>query len=224
VIPAWNEAAAIASLLEDLKRRFPDAERLVVDGGSGDGTLPAALPHAQAVLLGPRGRAAQMNLGAAAAAGDYLCFLHADTRPDFEQAQLLAALGEAPWAFCRVHLLGRPRALALIAWFMNRRARLTRVATGDQLLIVRREVFRRLGGFAAIPLMEDVEICKRLRREAAPRPLQLRVFSSGRRWERDGVIPTVLRMWALRLAYWLGVSPQRLWQHYYGPRRRLPAS
>lgn len=218
VVPVWNESGRIAAQLRALRRAFPDAERIVVDGGSSDGTLPAALPHADAVLLGPRGRAAQMNLGAAAARGRYLCFLHADTLPEFDQAQLLAALAAAPWAFCRVRLTGRPRALRLIAALMNRRSRLTRVATGDQLLIVRGALFREIGGFADIPLMEDVEICKRLRRRAAPRALALRVASSGRRWERDGVLPTVLRMWALRLAYWAGVSPRRLWQHYYGGR------
>ena len=99
---------------------------------------------------------------------------------------------------------------------MNRRSRLTSVATGDQMLIVRRDVFQELEGFAPIPLMEDVEICKRLRRLQKPRALRLRVRSSGRRWERNGVLRTVLTMWALRLAYWLGISPQRLWRHYYG--------
>ena len=106
----------------------------------------------------------------------------------------------------------------MIAWFINHRSRLTGVATGDQGLLVRRKLFAALGGFAAIPLMEDVEICKRLRRVSRPFTPAAVISSSGRRWEEQGVVATVLRMWLLRLAYWSGVSPQRLWQHYYGRR------
>jgi rSAM/selenodomain-associated transferase 2 len=219
VLPVLEEEARIGTLLRQLRRDFPKAELIVVDGGSRDRSVARALRGADAVLVGAAGRAAQMNLGAAVAQGDYLCFLHADTQPEFRGEDLLAALGDdTAWAFCRVHLAGRPPSLALISWFMNRRARLTRVATGDQLLIVRRELFEALDGFADLPLMEDVEICKRLRGRAPPRCLALRVTSSGRRWERDGVGVTVLRMWALRLAYWLGIPPQRLWEHYYGAR------
>jgi hypothetical protein len=142
-----------------------------------------------------------------------------DTVPQFSLAELAAALdGSAPWAFCRVRLDSVRPAIALIGWFMNQRSRLTSVATGDQLLLVRRRDFAALGGFADIPLMEDVEISKRLRRQAPPQALPLYVMSSARRWEEQGVLRTVLRMWALRLAFWLGVSPVRLWKHYYGKR------
>jgi hypothetical protein len=158
-----------------------------------------------------------MNLGGEAAGGDWLFFLHADTFPQFTQQDFLDAAGRGSlsWGFCRVRLVGRAPALKLIGWFMNRRSRLTSVATGDQGLFVTRELFREAGGFAAIPLMEDVEICKRLRRREAPGALDLLLESSGRRWDEQGVTRTVLRMWALRLAHWLGVSPQRLWHYYY---------
>lgn len=221
MIPVLNEAAGVGELLAGLATGFPDAERIVVDGGSTDGTARAVLRSGATLLIGGRGRAAQMNLGAAAARGRHLCFLHADTQPLFDAEALRAALGKHPWGFCRVRLLGRPLALRVIAAFMNGRARLTRIATGDQLLIVRRDLFETIGGFAPIPLMEDVEICKRLRCHCAPAALALMVVSSGRRWEQQGVLRTVLLMWSLRLAYWAGCAPERLWEYYYGARQPL---
>jgi rSAM/selenodomain-associated transferase 2 len=216
-----NEEARLSALLRQLRDRFPSAEIVVVDGGSEDRSAAVALREASVVLLGDRGRAAQMNLGGQAARGDWLFFLHADSDPEFTEAECLASLeglaaSSAAWGFCRVRLVGRSRALPLIGWFMNRRSCLTSVATGDQGLFISRELFDRVRGFAPIPLMEDVEICKRLRRRARPACLALRVRSSGRRWDEKGVLATILRMWALRLAYCLGVSPQRLWHHYYG--------
>jgi rSAM/selenodomain-associated transferase 2 len=228
VLPVLNEARRLPGLLQVLRAGFPGAELLVVDGGSSDGTVDAALRGGATLLLGEAGRAAQMNLGAAASRGSWLFFLHADSEPRFTQAELeffleSASAGAASmldghpcWGFFRVRLSGHVRALRLIGWFMNRRSRLTRVATGDQGLLVRRSTFEAVGGFAAIPLMEDVEICKRLRRLAPPLALPLTVGSSGRRWEEQGVVRTVARMWALRLAFWLGVPPRRLWRHYYG--------
>lgn len=210
-------------LLERLRERFPDAELIVVDGGSEDRSIAAAMPGADCVLLGPRGRAAQMNLGGHSARGDWLGFLHSDTVPEFNARELGEALqGQRDWAFCRVHLHGRSRGLDVIAWFMNHRSRLTRVATGDQFLLVRRSVFEELGGFGDMPLMEDVEFCKRLRCHGPPAALDLTVTSSGRRWDEQGPVKTVLQMWGLRLAYWLGVSPRRLWEFYYGGRSPGP--
>ena len=216
VIPTLNEGAGLTPLLDDLKDKFPGAERIVVDGGSTDDTVACALRDADTVLLGAAGRARQMNLGASVAAGPYVCFLHADTFPAFDDAALLRAMDGARWGVCRVHLRGSRRSLRVIAAFMNMRSRLSHVATGDQMLIVERSFFHAQGGFADIPLMEDVEICKRLRRQAPPRVLSLAVSTSGRRWESRGVVSTVVLMWSLRLAYWLGVSPGRLWRYYYG--------
>lgn len=217
VIPVLNEVSRLPALLRQLRRDFVGCELIVVDGGSSDASVAAAMPLADCVLLGEPGRALQMNLGAACAKGDWLAFLHADTEPDFNEVTLRQTLsGERRWGFCRVELQGLSRGLQMVGAFMNQRSRLTKVATGDQLLFVKRELFGEIGGFSRIPLMEDVNICKRLRSHHAGGCLNLQVLSSGRRWDEQGLWSTILRMWALRLAYWLGVSPRRLWAHYYG--------
>ncbi|EAQ97801.2 Glycosyltransferase involved in cell wall biogenesis [Congregibacter litoralis KT71] len=217
MIPVVNEGARLPELLSRLRREFGDAELIVVDGGSRDGSVSLALMNADLVLLGEAGRARQMNLGAACAKNHWLAFLHADTQPRFDTNALRAVLaGDVRWGFCRIALQGRSSGLAMVSAFMNRRSGVTRIATGDQLLIVERELFEVLGGFAAMPLMEDVELCKRLRRHAPGGMLPLVVDSSGRRWDEKGLWRTIFRMWALRLAFFAGVSPHRLWRHYYG--------
>lgn len=217
IIPVLNEEDGIGPLLQDLRQRYPGSELIVVDGGSSDGTVAAAMVHCVKLLLGPQGRAAQMNLGGRAASGDYLCFLHADSRPTVSAERLQAYFGgPIGWGFCRVRLSGRGYPLRVIESFMNARSRVTRVGTGDQMLWLHRDLFASTGGFDSIPLMEDVAYCKRLRQEMRPLLISEAVVSSSRRWEQHGVVRTVLAMWCLRLAYFLGVSPQRLWYYYYG--------
>jgi len=216
VVPVLNEAAILAPQLDRLRTVFPGAEIIVVDGGSADGSVPAALPRCDVVLIGPRGRAGQMNLGARVATRDFLLFLHADCLPQGPFPLGPGALAAVDWGFFPVALRGSDWRLRVIGWAMNRRSRLTRVATGDQGLLVRRSLFVRLGGFAAIPLMEDVEVCKRLRKHAPPLILSPPLQVSGRRWERHGVLNTVAKMWFLRLAYVLGASPVWLHRRYYG--------
>jgi rSAM/selenodomain-associated transferase 2 len=217
VIPVLNEQAGIASQLQSLRGQFPDSQIVVVDGGSRDGTVAAAMPWCNQLLITGPGRASQMNLGAGVAAAEYVCFLHADTRPGLSQQQLQAYLAGGPrWGFCRVRLSGRARVFRVVEWFMNVRSALTRVATGDQMLFLQRQLFETSGGFDDIPLMEDVAYCKRLRREHRPLVIPEPVVTSTRRWEERGVVATVTTMWCLRLAYFLGVSPRRLWQYYYG--------
>ncbi len=217
VIPVLNEQDTVAPLLRDLRGRYPLSQLIVVDGGSCDRTVSLALPLCDLVLLSARGRAYQMNMGGQVASSEYLFFLHADSRPSISAAQLNARLSKRPrWGFCRVRLSGQRLAFRVIEWFMTQRSRLTLVATGDQMLFVQKSLFDETGGFDAIPLMEDVAYCKRLRRLAQPLIISEPVLTSSRRWEEGGVIKTVVRMWLLRLAYFWGVAPATLWRYYHG--------
>ena len=217
IIPVLNEQDRIAGLLSHLREHFPASGLVVVDGGSADGTVAAALPMCTRLLIGDPGRALQMNLGGRTSSADYLCFLHADSLPGVTGAQLQAYLAGTPrWGFCRVRLSGARRAFRIIEWCMNLRSRVTAVATGDQMLFLQRAIFDQSGGFDSIPLMEDVAYCKRLRRLGRPLVIPQPVLSSSRRWEQRGVMRTVLSMWGLRLGYVAGIAPERLWHHYYG--------
>jgi rSAM/selenodomain-associated transferase 2 len=217
VIPVLNEQAGIAGLLEKLGAQYCDSERLVVDGGSVDQSIAAATPLSTQVLSCPPGRARQMNLGAASATGQYVFFLHADSLPSIDSTELGQLLAQNPqWGFFKIRLNGTGWMFRIIERAMNLRSRITGVATGDQMLFVRRDVLECSGGFADIPLMEDVEICKRLRTMSSPLVARQPVLTSARRWEDHGVIRTVLQMWLLRLAYFMGASPNRLWRYYYG--------
>ena len=217
VVPVLNEAAGIAATLQTLvPLRERGAEVIVVDGGSTDDTPRCAAPWADRVLSSPRGRARQMNAGAAAARAPLLLFLHADTQlPDGADSLLHAALaGGAAWGRFDVHIDGRPMLLRMVAALMNQRSRLTGIATGDQAMFVRRDLFQRIGGFPDQPLMEDIEISRRLRTLAPPCCLRQRVVTSGRRWETRGVWRTIFLMWRLRWRYWRGDSPQALAEAY----------
>ena len=217
VVPALNEAAGIAATLAALAPlRAAGHEVLVVDGGSSDGTPALCAGLADAVLAGPRGRARQMNAGAARARGAVLLFLHADTRLPAGAAAAVqrAVAGGALWGRFDVCIDGRPRLLRVVAALMNLRSRWTGIATGDQAIFVQRAAFQAIGGFADQPLMEDIELSRRLRRTAAPACLRERVHTSGRRWEQRGVWRTIWLMWRLRWRYWRGASPEALAQAY----------
>ena len=217
VMPALNEASGIETTLQALQPfRSRGVEVVLVDGGSSDRTAELAMPWVDAVTVSPRGRALQMNAGAAQARADVLLFLHADTRlPPLADASVLQALaGGACWGRFDVSIEGRPRMLRVVAALMNLRSRLSGVATGDQAIFVTRTAFNRVGGFPAQPLMEDVELSCRLKRLARPACLRARVHTSGRRWEERGVWRTVVLMWWLRWRYWRGASPAQLAEAY----------
>jgi len=217
VVPALDEAAGIVATLQALAPlRARGAELIVVDGGSADATTRLAAPLADAVLQAARGRARQMNAGAAAARGELLLFVHADTRlPEAADALLRDAVARgAQWGRFDVRIAGRPPLLRVVAALMNQRSRLSGIATGDQAIFVRRELFQRIGGFPDQPLMEDVELSRRLRALARPCCLRQRVTTSGRRWEARGVWRTIFLMWRLRWRYWRGESAQALAEAY----------
>ena len=216
IVPALDEADGIASMLQTLAPlRAGGHEVIVVDGGSVDATAAIASRFADQVIQAPRGRALQMNAGAALAGGHALLFLHADTRlPENALQFVLDALARRGWGRFDVRIEGRSPWLSVVAFFMNWRSRLTGIATGDQAIFVRRELFAAAGGFPEIPLMEDVELSARLRKISMPACIPARVVTSGRRWERRGVLRTVLLMWRLRLAYFFGARPEDLARRY----------
>ena len=216
IVPALDEAAGIAAALKALAPlRASGHEVIVVDGGSTDATAAIAAPLADRVIQAQRGRASQMNTGAAVAAGDALLFLHADTRLPERAAEFVRdALERRSWGRFDVRIEGRSRWLAVVAFCMNWRSRLTGIATGDQAMFMRRDVFARAGGFSDIPLMEDVALSARLKAISLPACVAARAVTSGRRWERRGVLRTVVLMWRLRLAYFFGARPEDLARRY----------
>ena len=218
IIPTLNEASHLRDTLAPLRAlQARGHEVIVVDGGSSDHTAALAQEFADCVINSVRGRARQMNAGAAVASGDVLLFLHADTRlPDQADVLITGALvnGNTAWGRFDVRLSGNQLLLRMIETLMNRRSRISSIATGDQAIFVRRAVFNQVGGYPDIPLMEDIALSKLLKRVTRPANLSARVVTSSRRWEQRGIIRTILLMWRMRLAYALGANPHRLAQLY----------
>ena len=191
-----------------------------MDGGSDDATTQVAARFSRVRLLtSPRGRARQMNAGAHASRGDVLLFLHADTwLPDGALGAVTTALEDSRVVGGRFDIrFDSPRAVfRMIAFFMNLRSRMSGISTGDQAIFVRRQVFEAMGGYPDMPLMEDVEFSRRLKRRGRLAALPCRVTTSSRKWEREGALRTMALMWALRFLYMAGVPPARLHRWYYG--------
>lgn len=220
IIPALNEAGSIAQTLLRV-RQAGECELLVVDGGSTDGTADLAGAYADRVLQAPRGRAQQMNAGAQVATGEVLLFLHADTvLPAGFPVLLAQALGDPAVVGGRfdVRLDAPGWPFRMIETLMNVRSRLTRISTGDQAIFVRRETFFELGGYPEISLMEDLELSRKLKRKGKIACLRARVLTSARRWQRNGVMKTIVLMWALRLCHFFGVPATHLKTFYADTR------
>ncbi len=221
IIPALNEALFIRQTLLALQPlRRSGHEVIVVDGGSHDITEAIAQPFSDHVIRSHRGRARQLNAGARIAKGDILLFLHADSL--LSEGAVRAMLGamkskKRKWGRFDVRLSGNHPLLRIIESLMNRRSRITGIATGDQGIFVERELFERVGGFQDIDLMEDIALSKALKKYGRPVCLRQRVLTSSRRWEEKGILRTVFLMWRLRLFYFLGSDPGRLAQNYEKP-------
>jgi rSAM/selenodomain-associated transferase 2 len=226
IVPVLNEAAGIAAALGRLAPlRARGALVIVVDGGSTDATVVQATPHAERVLQSERGRAVQMNAGAGAALQtgdvDALLFLHADSELPADADRLIERAlqtSDQRWGRFDVAIDGNSPLLRTVAAMMNWRSRVTGICTGDQAIFVTRAAFVQLNGFAPIPLMEDLDFSRRAKRISRPIAVAERVIASGRRWEKRGVWRTILLMWRLRLAYFLGADPGTLTRHYRDAR------
>jgi rSAM/selenodomain-associated transferase 2 len=216
-----NEAATIANTLDAIRRGAPDAEIVVVDGGSTDPSVAIARPLSDTLIDASRGRALQMNAGARASHGDALVFVHADTIvPSTFEADIASALSDPAVVGGRFDVVLDSTALPyrIIGVMISLRSRISRTGTGDQAIFVRRDVFDRLGGFPELELCEDLEFSRRLKRVGRIACLRARVTTSARRWNRDGVMRTVVRMWLIRAMYLLGVPPSRLKRMYSDTR------
>ena len=220
IMPVLNEATGIAASLAALQPlRAAGHEVIVVDGGSKDGSVSLARSLADRVISSPKGRARQMNEGSQLASGEILLFLHGDTQLPLNADRLMEEgmrSSQKGWGRFDVRLSGEHWLLRVVECLMNWRSRLAGIATGDQAIFVRREWFDAVGGFPDIPLMEDIELSRQLKRLGPPLCLQPPVLTSSRRWEEHGILRTILLMWRLRLAFFLGASPTRLVRRYYG--------
>jgi rSAM/selenodomain-associated transferase 2 len=218
IIPCLDEAETIGAALQALAPlRERHTEVIVVDGGSTDGTPERARGCADRVISAPRGRALQMNRGAGLASRGILLFLHADSRlPPDADTLIERALAEESrvWGRFDVTIASTRPLLRLTAALMNLRSRLTSVATGDQGIFVRQSAFARVGGYPPIGLMEDIALSRMLKKISRPVCLKPRITTSARRWEKHGIVRTILLMWGLRLAYFLGAHPDRLAARY----------
>jgi rSAM/selenodomain-associated transferase 2 len=224
IVPMLNEEVAIGGTLEAIRAGAPGTEIIVVDGGSRDRSVEIARLRCDHLIEGPRGRARQMNAGAALATSgscDAIAFVHADTivPPTFAR-EIEAALADGRIVGGRFDVafdVGS-RVLDVVAALINLRSRIVQSATGDQAIFLRREVFERLGGYADIELCEDVDLARRLRREGRIGCLHAHVITSSRRWRRNGVVRTIVKMWIIKSLFLAGVSPAWLKRHYADTR------
>ncbi len=217
IIPCLDEGRCLERCLQDLQPlRSSGHELILVDGGSERERLAKLEPLVDRLLHSAPGRARQMNFGASQASGEVYWFLHADSRISkrLDHEILAVAPGRESWGRFDIRLSGTHPLFRIIETMMNWRSRISAVATGDQGIFVHHDLFEQVGGFPRQPLMEDIEISRRLKRHAPPRCLPGPLLTSSRRWESRGIVRTIGLMWMLRFAYWAGVDPRRLARLY----------
>lgn len=216
IIPVLNEEGSIKNFLEQLQvYRKQGHEVIVVDGGSTDKTVSISELLSDKVITSKTGRAMQMNSGALQSKHDVFWFLHADTLiPENAIENIQQALTTPEWGWFNIKLSGTKFLFRLIERMINIRSCFSHIATGDQGIFVKREIFESVNGYANIPLMEDVSLSKKLNKISKPVCLKEMLITSSRRWEQKGIISTVLLMWRLRFLYWLGVSADKLATQY----------
>ena len=221
IVPVLDESARIGALLDELARDQPAAEVVVVDGGSCDATVDLARERGARVVESPRGRARQMNAGAAAACGEVLLFLHADTSlPRGAVTSVADAVADgADFGCFPVRIDSDDLRLRVASRIISWRSRLLVSATGDQAQFFRRSFFERLGGFPDVPLFEDMMIVAAGTRSGRWVCLEPVVRTSARRWNTHGVSRTMAKMIALRALFHLGVPPATLANYYRGHPR-----
>ena len=217
IIPTLNEEAEIKACLMPLQGlRAQGFEVTVVDGGSCDKTSQLVVGHCDQFISSRQGRSAQMNTGAQQAKGGIIIFLHVDTRLPEKFSELISSIESDTlfWGRFDVKLTGKHWPHRLIESMMNLRSRLTGIATGDQVIFMSKKLFSKVGGFPEIELMEDIAMSRKLKKICLPLCLRQKVLTSSRRWERNGIINTIFKMWWLRLSYFIGVDPVRLAKQY----------
>jgi rSAM/selenodomain-associated transferase 2 len=218
ILPVLNEAALLPDTLQSLAQsQDPYLEIIVADGGSGDGTVALARQYTNKVVAAPRGRGQQMNQGASQAEGDVFLFLHADSCLEaggIEEIREGMRDERVVGGAFRLAIRSNRTALGFVSSAANLRTLLTRIPYGDQGIFVRRKVFERMGGYRDLPFMEDLDFCRRLKREGKILLLKKRVWTSPRRWEKEGALKVTLRNQVFVVLYYLGVSPKRLVRWY----------
>jgi len=217
IIPCLNEEKYIVETLQRLQKcRHHGHEIILSDGGSKDRTIEFAKPLIDQHIITSAGRAKQMNQGAKVANGNILCFLHADTlAPESIDEAILEFENKFSWGFFQIKLSGKHWQFRIIEWMINNRSQISQIASGDQGIFVTRTLFNKISGFSEMPLMEDIELSKRLKKISPPVCIRrTRLNTSSRRWEKHGIIRTVLLMWGLRLAYFLGTPTNTLAKAY----------
>ena len=218
VVPVRDDASALARLLAELAELNVSGNVIVVDGGSSDGSVEVARLRGVPVIEAGGGRGGQLAAGCRAASGRWLWLLHADSSglaPALDWLRRHGAVSPEGWGRFDVRFEPATSIMAVVAWFMNQRSRLTGICTGDQGMFVSRASLDAVGGVPEQPLMEDIELSRRLKRLGRPVCRPETVVTSARRWVQQGVVRTVLRMWWFRLRYWAGASPVSLARAYY---------